>query len=352
MAARVGIDAWTLREALARSVPALALYALLLAVYFVLPGKSQLAATLLFYALLGQAFNIFMGMTGYVDFGYVAFLAVGAYAFAYTAIVLSGSGSAGWAFIPLGLVMAAAAAMALASLVGAIALRLRGAYFAIATIGVNEGLRYLVEGMNLLGGSIGLYVVKNYKALVGDEGYQLASTLLADLLMFGLAALTVLATALILTSRMGFALQAIREDEDAARALGVNVTKYKVMAFITSGAIGGMLGALNWALKGGVIEPQHVFFINYTVEAIVIVMLGGAGSLLGPIIGAFLYYGLNYAANVYVTPVLEGIGVKATGLHLIILAPVLMAVIAMAPNGVVGLLRGRVGSPRLRRFLV
>ncbi len=346
------VDPWTVREAVRKSLPALAIYAVLLAAYFLIPGKSQLFATILFYALLGQAFNIFMGMTGYVDFGYVAFLAVGAYAFGVTAMALASLGSPGWTLIPLGLLAAAGAAMILASMVGAIALRLRGAYFAIATIGVNEGLRYFFEGANILGGSIGLYIVKDLKTLFGDEGYQFMATIAADLLMFGLAGFTVLVTAWILSSRMGFALQAIREDEDAARALGVNVTKYKVLAFMTSGALGGMLGALNWALKEGVLEPETVFFIVYTVEAIIIVVLGGAGTLLGPIVGALIYIGLNYVSNVYAAPLLEGIGIKASGLHLILLAPILIAFIIAAPNGIIGLLRERIRNPTIRRFLV
>ncbi len=347
-----GIDAWTVRNALQRSAMPLLLYLILLVLYFTLPGKSQLIAMILFYAVLGQAFNIFMGMTGYVDFGYVAFLAAGAYGFSIAVMLLSSMGAEGWIFLPLGLLLAALVAAGLASLVGAIALRLRGAYFAIATIGVNEGLRYLVEGANILGGSIGLYIVRDLKALVGTKGYQTAATLVADMAMFGLAALAVLVTAFILSSRIGFALQAIREDEDAARALGVNVTRYKVTAFIISGSLGGMLGALNWALKGGVVEPAHVFMIHYTVEAIVIVMLGGAGTLLGPLLGALTYIGLNYASNVYIAPLLEGFGLKVTGLHLIILAPVLLAFIIAAPNGIVGTLRSRIRHPLLRNIIV
>ena len=344
------IDWFTLRTSLKRAAPALALYTILLILYFAVPGKSQLIAQILFYAVLGQAFNIFMGMTGYVDFGYVAFLAAGAYGFSIAILLLSGVGG-GWMFIPLGLLIAAIIAASLAGVVGAIALRLRGAYFAIATIGVNEGLRYLVEGLNILGGSIGLYIVKDMKELVGREGYQLAATTLADMLMFLLAGVAVLTTSLILSTRMGFALQAIREDEDAARALGINVTKYKIAAFMISGVLGGALGALNWALKGGVVEPAQVFLILYTVEAIVIVMLGGAGTLLGPIFGALIYIGLNFTSNVYIAPVLESAGIKATGLHLIILAPILLAVIIAAPQGLVGAIRSRAPS-RLREIVV
>ena len=345
------VDIGVLVEALKRSSLTLIFYLVLLGVYLAAPQYSQFIAMILFYAILGQAFNIFMGMTGYVDFGYVAFLASGAYAFSLAAIALSNAGVTGWIFIPVGLLFAALIAAILASMVGAIALRLRGAYFAIATIGVNEGLRYLVEGANLFGGSIGLYIVKNLKALVGKEGYQLAATMLADMLMFLLAAIVVIITGIILSTRLGYALQAIREDEDAARALGINVTKYKVTAFIISGMMGGMLGALNWALKGGVVEPAHVFMIHYTVEAIVIVMLGGAGTLLGPVVGALTYIGLNYVSNVYLAPILEGMGIKATGLHLIILAPILLAIIIVAPNGIVGLLRERIKNQRLKTII-
>ncbi|MCE4602702.1 MAG: hypothetical protein F7B18_05915, partial [Desulfurococcales archaeon] len=95
-----GVDPWVVREAMRKSAPTLIFYLVLLGLYLALPQYSQFIATILFYAILGQAFNIFMGMTGYVDFGYVAFLASGAYAFSLAAIALSNAGITGWIFIP------------------------------------------------------------------------------------------------------------------------------------------------------------------------------------------------------------------------------------------------------------
>lgn len=327
----------TLRRALLKARLTLGVYAVLAMLYLLLPEYSQLIATLLFYAILAQAFNIFMGMTGYIDFGYVAFVAMGAYGMALAVEALH---PLGWASIVIGFLLAVVMATALASMVGAIALRLRGAYFAIATIGVNEGIRFLIEGANIFGGSEGIIIVRELRDTFGRQTANLIMTTLADasLLLIGFSA--VIITSLILSTRVGYALQAIREDEDAARALGVNVTRYKIMAFTISAGIGGLLGAANWALKGGYVEPAHVFNIHYTVEAIVMVMLGGPGTLLGPVLGGLFYGFMNYT-----------LGVIKPGLQLLLLAPILLAVVVALPKGLLGYVRDRVSDPHLRELL-
>lgn len=128
----------------------LIIYAILLTVGLTVPGMWQPVAFLMFYVALGQAFNIFLGLTGYVDFGYVAFLALGSYGMAIAMDSLYQTGL-GVAILPIGLLLAALMSIMLSLAVGAVALRLRGAYFAIATIGVNEGFRYLIEGARLWG---------------------------------------------------------------------------------------------------------------------------------------------------------------------------------------------------------
>ncbi len=338
----------TLKAAARKAGPALAVYLVLLAAYFIFPERRQLIATILFYALLGGAFNIFMGMTGYVDFGYVAFLAMGAYGMAIAFTYMADLGY--WA-IPVGFAIGAILASILAGIVGGIALRLRGAYFAIATIGVNEGIRFLIEGGNLLGGSVGLLFAGKIKEALGDDGFKMITSTGSDLILFGLAFLTVAVTALILSTRVGFALQAIREDEDAAKALGINVTKYKLIAFTTSAVLASLLGATFWSLKGNYVEPARVFNIHYTVEAIIVVMLGGAGTLLGPLVGAVIYQGFNFALNTYVAPFLRELGIHALGIHLPIFALILLAVIVAMPEGIVGYLRARVRSRVLREVL-
>jgi branched-chain amino acid transport system permease protein len=325
------------RDVGVKAAPALAVYAVLAVLYFTVPAYSQFVSMMLFYVILGQAFNLFMGMTGYVDFGYVAFLALGAYGVAVTAKYL---GVTGWSLIPVGLGLAVAFALALALAVGAIALRLRGAYFAIATIGVNEGIRYLIEGSGIWGGSLGVVFARELREALGREAAVFLMTTLADVLMVGVGVLAVIVTAVMLVSRVGYALQAIREDEDAAKALGINVTAYKIVAFSVSAVIGSLLGATYWALKSGYVEPDHVFNIHYTVEAIVIVMLGGAGTILGPVVGGVVYGSLSYT-----------LATIMPGLQLLALAPILLAVITLAPDGLVGSLRRRIRNPLLRSLV-
>ncbi len=225
--------------------------------------------------------------------------------------------------------------------VGAIALRLRGAYFAIATIGVNEGFRFLLEGTKLWGGSEGIVISSNLRTAFGTEGASQLSTFWADVFVFLIAALAAFITLQYMQSRVGYALAALRADEDAAKVIGVNTTKYKIIAFITSSVLGGLVGATAWTLKLTYVFPAEAFAIHYTVEAIVIVLLGGAGTLLGPVAGGVLYAALKY-----------GLAVIFPGLQLLILAPIIIAVIVAVPEGMIGVLRAKVRDTALEKFIV
>ncbi|MGE5302007.1 MAG: branched-chain amino acid ABC transporter permease [Alphaproteobacteria bacterium] len=304
-------------------------------------GMWQAVALCAFYAALGQAFNVFLGMTGYVDFGYVAFMALGAYGMALT---ISNLYSVAWLadwLVPIGLVAAAVFSGALSIAVGAIALRLRGAYFAIATVGVNEGFRFLLEGIKLWGGSEGIVISSNLRDAFGSEGASQVSTFWADVFVFLIAALAAFLTLQYMHSRIGYALAALRADEDAAKVIGVNTTKYKIIAFITSSALGGLVGATAWTLKLTYVFPAEAFAIHYTVEAIVIVILGGAGTLMGPVAGGILYAALKY-----------GLGITFPGLQLLILAPIIIAIIVIVPEGLIGVLKSKVRGTTLEKFIV
>ena len=304
-------------------------------------GMWQPVALCAFYAAMGQAFNVFLGMTGYVDFGYVAFMALGAYGMALT---ISNFYAVAWLgdwLIPMGLIAAALFSGALSIVVGAIALRLRGAYFAIATVGVNEGFRFLLEGIKLWGGSEGIVISSNLREAFGTEGASHLSTFWADVFVFLIAALAALLTLLYMRSRVGYALAALRADEDAAKVIGVNTTKYKIIAFITSSALGGLVGATAWTLKLTYVFPAEAFAIHYTVEAIVIVILGGVGTLMGPVAGGVLYAALKY-----------GLGVTFPGLQLLILAPIIISIIVMVPEGLVGVLKANVRGTALEKFII
>ena len=300
-------------------------------------GMWQPIALIIFYVALGQAFNIFLGLTGYVDFGYVAFLGLGAYGMA---LAIQNFAHLGLISIAIGVVAGAIFAAILSLAVGGVALRLRGAYFAIATIGVNEGFRFFIEGTRLWGGTEGIVLSGFMRKTFGSETTNLLSTYVSDVALFFVAFISALITSIYLRSRIGYALLAMREDEDVAKVMGINVTKYKILAFITSAIFAGVIGALAWTLKLTYVFPEDVFNIVYTVEAIVIVMLGGAGTLLGPLVGGTFYALLKYYLNV-VFP----------GVQLLILAPILIAVVVLFPEGLVGYLKKKVRGTKLEEFV-
>jgi len=320
--------------------PVMAAYLFLFLVGENLEGKWQLIAMLAFYCALGQAFNLFMGMTGYVDFGYVAFLGVGTYGMAIAISRLFDKGLGLWLLV-IGLLMAIGMATLLSLAVGAVALRLRGAYFAIATIGVNEGFRYLIEGARLWGGSEGIIFTSQLNEAFGRDLANVLATYWADVALFVIAVFSAFLTLLFLRSKIGYALTAVREDEDAAKVMGINVTKFKIIAFIASASLAGMIGAVAWALKLTYVFPPDVFEIHYTVEAIIIVLLGGAGTLLGPIVGG-LIYGLS---KYYLAVILPGF-------QLLIFAPIIIIIIVLFPEGTVGVLKKRVQGTFLARIIV
>ena len=320
--------------------PVLAGYLLLFIVAESLEGKWQLIAMLAFYCAVGQAFNLFMGMTGYVDFGYVAFLGVGTYGMAIAISRWSDSGL-GLGLLAIGLLMAVGMAILLSVAVGAVALRLRGAYFAIATIGVNEGFRYLIEGARLWHGSEGIVFTAQLNTAFGREFANVLSTYWADVALFLIAPFAAFLTLFFLRSKIGYALTAVRTDEDAAKVMGINVTTFKIIAFITSASLAGMIGAVSWALKLTYVFPPDVFAISYTVEAIIIVLLGGAGTLLGPIVGG-LIYGLS---KYYLAVILPGF-------QLLIFAPIIIMIIVLFPEGTVGVLKRRVQGTAWEKIIV
>jgi branched-chain amino acid transport system permease protein len=175
--------------------------------------------------------------------------------------------------------------------------------------------------------------------IFGREAANYISTFVSDILVFIIAILAAIITIQIMNRKMGYALMAVREDEDAAKVMGINVTKYKIMAFITSASFAGLIGASAWTLKMTYVFPADVFLITYTVEAIVIVMLGGAGTLMGPIVGGLIYGILKYYLSI-----------TLPGFQLLILAPLLVVIVIAFPEGVVGALKRRVKGDA-RRFL-
>jgi branched-chain amino acid transport system permease protein len=322
-------------------IPVYIAYLILFLIGINVPGMWQLVALLAFYCAIGQAFNIFLGMTGYVDFGYVAFMGVGTYGMALSISHLHQVQWLGMGIIVIGLLLALVMASLLSIAVGAVALRLRGAYFAIATIGVNEGFRFLIEGAKIWGGSEGIIFSGQLTQAFGRETASALSTLWADIFLFFIAGIAALITIYYMRGKIGYALTALREDEDAAKVMGINVTKYKIIAFITSASLAGLVGAAAWALKLTYVFPPQVFEIHYTVECIIIVLLGGAGTLLGPVVGGLVYGLTKYWLTVIVP-----------GFQLLIFAPIIIVIIVAFPEGIVGVLKRKFKGTTFKKFII
>ena len=322
-------------------IPVYAAYLILFLIGNNVSGIWQLVAMLLFYCALGQAFNIFLGMTGYVDFGYVAFMGVGTYGMALSISRLANTLESGIIIIAIGFLLALLMSSLLSVAVGAVALRLRGAYFAIATIGVNEGFRFLIEGARIWNGSEGIIFTAQLNKILGREAASALSTYWADVMVLIIAALAAFVTLFYMRSKIGYALTALREDEDAAKVMGIHVTKFKIIAFITSSGFAGLVGASSWALKTPYVFPPEVFEIHYTVEAIIIVLLGGAGTLLGPVVGGLIYGIAKYYLAIFLP-----------GFQLLIFAPIIILIIVMFPEGVVGMLKSRLKYTAVGKFII
>jgi branched-chain amino acid transport system permease protein len=297
---------------------ALALVLVALALYPTIGTGYGVRSTLqvFMWIALAGSWNLISGLTGYVSFGHVAFYGAGAYT---GAILIT---SAGWSW-PLAALAGGVGAGILALLIGYPCLRLKGPYFAIAMLGLNEVLRALVSYFEGLTG--------------GGNGLSLptADATRSIYYVMGLLAVAITAgTYLIITSRFGLRLMTIREDEIAAEAMGIDTFHHKLLAFLLSAVGPGIAGALT-ARDQGYIEPISVFPLAVTVTMIVMVLFGGKGTVWGPVLGAvalFVIQELVWAHYPYVHPLLFG--------------AIIVAVVLLMPRGVLGLLQLKYRLPR------
>ncbi len=276
---------------------------------------SFLIQVFMWIALAGS-WNIISGFTGYVSFGHVAFFGIGT----YTAALLITK--AGWHWLPAGLA-GCIPAMLLALVIGYPCLRLKGPYFAISMLGLNEVVRALVsyfEGFT--GGGSGI----SLPPIVATVPVYYA---------MGAVALTVpLVTYFIITSRFGLRLLAIREDELAAEVMGIDTARYKLYAFLLSAAFPGIVGGF-YAWYASHVEPMSVFPLITTITMIIMCLFGGSGTVLGPVLGAVLlsiFQELVWARFLWV--------------HQALLGALIVAVVLLMPRGILGILRQYYPLPR------
>ncbi len=290
----------------------------------------EVAFTILKAVALASSLNILLGYTGYVNFGSIVFFGMGGYVGFYLL-------SARSAPLYLAVLAGGLASGLIAFLLGKAILRLRGAYFALATIGVNEVARAFIKNFEPFGGPIGMSL--NFRVYRSYGGPNQALWI-AFASVVALTVLTVLVSFLVKSSRFGLGLMAIRENEDAAEVMGVVAPSAKNWAYVLSAIFPGMIGVL-FFFKNGNIEPPDAFNLHQSIETIVMVMLGGFGTVLGPIVGAGVYQrlrGLLLVSSLF----------KNT--QLVVAGVLLLVIILFVPAGLVGWMRGRFS--RLRRVLV
>ncbi len=232
------------------------------------PVLIQYGINALLFATLAQSWNIIGGFTGYASFGNSVFYGLGTYGTAIAMVQFH---------LPFGVGLAFGAflAMLCALLVGLPVLRLRGHYFAIATLGVSGAMQAIISNLGIAGANIGLILPLTR---ADNMFYELSLALLVC---------CVLTVAWISRSRFGMGLIAIREDEDAAAAMGINTTLHKVLALVLSALFTAIAGGIN-AYWITFIEPASAFDLTLNVRMVIMAMLGGPGTVFGPVLGAFI----------------------------------------------------------------
>ncbi len=280
-------------------------------------GQVRTVATIFMFVALALSWNLIGGYTGYASFGQVVFFGLGGY---FAAVTMTHLHWSFWLALPL----AGLAAAAYAALIGVPLLRLRGHYFAIATLGVAEGTREIVINLDGLTGGGGGITVPTVGAAaatkyLGNDGFYLVYLVLA--------VLALLITGLVSRSKFGFAMRAIHQDEDAAAAVGINTTKTKVLTYALSGLLTGLVGA-TYAFQQVTIYPERLFDVEITVLMVVMVVIGGSGTVLGPIIGAVALQFLS-----------EWLRQNYTKVHTLLLGAIIIIAVILLPQGLVNYLR-------------
>jgi branched-chain amino acid transport system permease protein len=264
------------------------------------------------YAIQALSWNVVGGLAGYPSFATAAFFGFGAYATG----VLLGNGAP----LAISLLATLVASFLLAALLGAVLLRLRGHYFAIASLSLVEVLRELVNNAtDLTGGGMGLNIpLASGSGILADATFFFYG-------MWGLLLATALVLIAVSTSKLGFGLNCIRQNETAASMIGLNATLYKSIAFGLSACFVGAAGGL-YAAWVHYIDPSDVFDILYSVKPIVMTLMGGLGSSLGAVCGAFLYLGLE-----------EVVWRNYIQIHSGVLGVLIVTLLLVLPNGLVSL---------------
>jgi branched-chain amino acid transport system permease protein len=290
---------------------------------------------ILYFAYVGQAWNIMMGFAGQLSLGHAIYVGLGAYT-AATLYVHFGVGP--W----IGLLAAVPVAMACGAVIGFLAFRfgVAGVYFAILTIAFAEFARIGFDHIGYTGGSAGLFLpVAQYTH--NDLWNLRGKPVMFYYVILALSAAALLACQVLLRSRMGYFWRAIREDEEAARALGIDTFRYKMFAVVISAGMTAVAGVF-FAFYYNNLFPEQVFHISRSIELILAPIIGGIGTLFGPVLGAFVLTGLSEG----MTELLHALGIDVPGAKQVFYGICLLVVVLTLPDGIWPWLARRLGLER------
>jgi branched-chain amino acid transport system permease protein len=278
----------------------------------------HLGITVLLWTLLGASWNLLGGFGGQVSFGHATFFGVGAYA---TMILYLRLGLAPW----YGMVLGGVAAVAVSLPIGLICFRLRGPYFSLSTLAVAEIVRLIALNWEALtNGPVGLLITTLPRVALGARAINWESKVPFYYIIAALAVLAMAATWRLSRARLGAYLLAIREDEDAAEAVGIDTVRAKVLTLALSAFFTGLAGGF-YGLYFRYVDPDAVFPIALSVEMVFIAVVGGLATVIGPVIGA-----------VFLTTVGELFRERFLVGHLIFYGLFMMLAIRFLPEGIWG----------------
>jgi len=291
----------------------------------------HLMILVLMWVVIGSGWNVIAGYTGQVSFGDAAFFGTGAYT---AGLFVTKLGISAW----WGMLFGGIAAMAIAFPFGWICFRLRGAYFALATLALNEVMRHIATVWeSLTDGMVGILVMQTFVSKV--PYYYIA---------LGLAVVSVIGVQIIMGSKWGYYFVSIREDQDAAESLGVNTHFYKMLSLNVAAFLTGMAGALFMNYMG-FIDPEVVFSLHdISIMAILVGIVGGVGTIYGPVVGAFVMVAVHEFFRTGFFGFFKGIAALTGSDMIIVWAKYVMQahvlgfgilvvlVILLLPNGIVG----------------
>jgi len=300
-------------------IGALVVFFLVFPVIFQKSFTQHMMILIFMYALLAMAWNILGGYTGQVSLGHSVFFGIGAYT---STVLFMWYGISPW----IGMIAGIIAAVAVSLVVGYPCFRLKGHYFAIATICVGEIIHLIFLNWQAVGGAIGLFL-----PIVDDSfiQFQFKSKVPYYYIIFFMLLLSVVTTIWIERSRLGFYLRGVKEDQDAARSIGIRATRYKMIAMALSAAFTAMAGTF-YAQYILFIDPGSVLFMMLSIQMCLMAVLGGTGTVWGPLIGAFILIPLSEVSRAH-------LGGAGQGLDLMVYGGLIMIMSAYKPSGLISL---------------